>query len=66
MLFGRNCHRYIVHVATKKVDWGLEREIVDFEKSLLETHWGVKKYESHYMPEVIINVTERAPWEFVK
>jgi len=43
MLFGRNFHRYIVKVATKKVHWALERKIVDFEESLPETHWGVKK-----------------------
>jgi len=47
MLLGRNCQRYIVNVTTKKVHWGLEREIIDFEESLPETRWGVKKYESH-------------------
>jgi len=34
-------------VTTKKVHWGLGREIIDFEESLPETRWGVKKYESH-------------------
>jgi len=34
-------------VTTKKVHWGLEREIIDFEESLPETRLGVKKYESH-------------------
>ena len=34
-------------MTTKKVYWGLEREIIDYEESLTETHWGVKKYESH-------------------
>jgi len=24
----------------------------------------LRKYESHYMPEVIINVTKRTPWGF--
>ena len=46
-IFGRNCQRYIVNVTTKKVHWGLGREITDFEESLPETHWRVKKYESH-------------------
>jgi len=32
---------------TEKVHWGFEKEIIDFEESLLETRWGVKKYESH-------------------
>ena len=48
----------------KKVHWGLGREIIDFEESLPETRWGVKKYESHYMSKVIINVTKRTPWGF--
>jgi len=34
-------------VTTKKVYWGLGREIIDFEESLPETRWGVGKYESH-------------------
>jgi len=34
-------------VTTKKVYWGLGREIIYFEESLPKTHWGVKKYESH-------------------
>ena len=46
MLFGRNCQRYIINVTTKKIHWGLEREIIDFEDSLPKTRWGVKKYES--------------------
>jgi len=46
MLFERNCQRYIVNVTTKKVHWGLKREIIDFEESLLETRWGVRN-ESH-------------------
>ena len=54
MLFERNCQRYIVNVTTKKVHWELRREIIDFEESLAETRWGVKKYEFHYMSEVII------------
>ena len=42
-LFGRNYQRYIVNVTTKKVHWGLKREIIDFEGSLPKTHWGVIK-----------------------
>ena len=34
ILFGRNCQRYIINVTTKRVHWGLEREIIDFEESL--------------------------------
>ena len=34
-------------MTTKKVYWGLGREIIDFEENLTKTHWGVKKYESH-------------------
>ena len=40
--FERNCQRYIVNVTTKRVHWGLERKIVDFEESLSKTHWGVR------------------------
>ena len=47
MLFERNYQRYIVNVTTKKVHWVLKREIIEFKESLPETHWGVKKYESH-------------------
>jgi len=43
MSFGKNCQRYIVNVTTKRVHWGLEREIIDFEESLPETRWGVRK-----------------------
>ena len=64
MLFGRNYQRYIVNVTTKEIHCGLGREIIDFEESLSETRWGVKKYESHYMSEEIINVTKRTPWGF--
>jgi len=63
MLFERNYQRYIVNVTTKKVHWGLEREVIDFEESLPETRWGVEKYESHKR-------CQRTPWgfrrEFVK
>ena len=47
MLFGRNYLRCIINVTTKKVHWRLERKIIDFEESLPETRWEVKKYESH-------------------
>jgi len=47
MLFERNCQRYIINLTTRKVHWGLKREIIDFEETLLETRWGVRKYESH-------------------
>ena len=43
MLFERNCQRYIVNMTNKRVQWELEREIIDFEESLLETCWEVKK-----------------------
>jgi len=50
-------------VTTKRVYWELEREIIDFEESLLETRWGVRKINPirGYMSEVINNVTKRAP-----
>ena len=34
-------------MTTKKVHWGLEKKIIDFEESLTKTRWEVKKYESH-------------------
>ena len=43
MQFERNCQKCIVNVTTKRVHWGLEREIIDFEGSVQETRWGVKK-----------------------
>ena len=53
-------------MTTKRVHWGFEREIIDFEGSLPETRWGVRKMNpiSDYMSEVIINVTKRTPWGF--
>jgi len=44
-------------VTTKKVHWGLERDIIDFEESLPKTRWGVKKYESYKR-------CQRTPWGF--
>jgi len=41
MLFERNCQKYIVNVTTKKVHWGLKREIIDFKESLTEVRCGV-------------------------
>ena len=43
MQFERNCQRCIVNMTAKRVYWGLEMEIIDFEGSLPETRWGVKK-----------------------
>ena len=31
MLFERNYQRYIVNVTTKRVHWGLKREIIGFD-----------------------------------
>jgi len=53
-------------MTAKRVYWGLEREIINFEGSPPETRWGVKKLNSirDYMSEVIINVTKRTLWGF--
>jgi len=47
MLFGRNYQRYIVNVTTKRVHWGLEREIIDFKESLLKKLTVELENESH-------------------
>ena len=62
MLFERHCQRYIVNVTTKKVHWGLGREIIDFEET--RDSLGSQEIGSHYMSEVIINVTKRTPKGF--
>ena len=55
-------------MTTKRVYWGLEREIISFEESLTEARWRVNKINPlrNYMSEVIINVTERTPRGFYR
>ena len=55
-------------MTTKRVHWGLEREIIDFEGSLPETRWGVRKMNPirDYMSEVIINVTKELSGDSVR
>ena len=55
-------------MTTKRVHWGLDREIINFEESLREARWGVNKMDpiKDYLSEVIINVTKRTLRGFSK